>query len=221
MNPADSLHGLLAEIVVKLDVTTVIDVGANRGDFARMVRNEAGFGGRIVSFEPQRDVFAELSAAAAEDARWETRRLGIGAADGTQTLRRFAGCRLASLWEMNDEGRRLLHESAERGEEDVEVRTLAGLWDELGLEDERVLLKSDTQGFELEVLTGAGPRLEDVLALLLEVAVTPTYEGTPDWRTVIDATIDAGFVPSGLYLVNRAPELRAVEFDYVAVRPRN
>ena len=215
----DSLAGLLRNVVDTLGVTTALDVGANRGDFARLLRGDAGFRGRIVSFEPQTGVFDALASAAAADPAWEAYRLAVGAADGTQTLRRFAGSELASLWDMNDEGRRLLHGSPERGEEHVDVRTLAGLWDELALDGERVLLKADTQGYELEVLAGARPRLDDIVALVLEVAVTPLYEGTPDWRTVIDATIDAGFVASGLYLVNRAPDLRAIEFDYVAVRP--
>jgi FkbM family methyltransferase len=218
--PPDSLAGLLGDVVAKLGVTAALDVGANRGDFARLLRDRAAFGGRIVSFEPQREVFERLAAETAADPRWEARRLAVGAADTTQTLRRFAGSELASLWAMNDDGRRLLHGSPERGEEEVEVRTLAGLWDELALDRERVLLKADTQGFELEVLAGAGSRLDEIVALVLEVAVTPLYAGTPDWRTVIDATTEAGFVPSGLYLVNRAPDLRAIEFDYVAVRPR-
>lgn len=217
--PADSLGSLLAAVVGRLGVTAALDVGANRGDFARLLRGEARFAGRILSFEPQRDVFPALAAEAARDPRWEAHRLAIGETDDVRRLRRFAGSELASLWAMNADGRRLLHGSPERGEEEVQLRSLTGLWARLGLDGERVLLKVDTQGYELEVLRGAGPRLADVVALVLEVAVTPLYGGTPDWRTVIDVTVDAGFVPSGLYLVNRAPDLRAIEFDYVAVRP--
>ena len=59
----------------RLDVRTIIDVGANAGQFARSIQSEFP-AARILSFEPQREPFRRL-----EDWGGEP---GAGAGDGVQ-----------------------------------------------------------------------------------------------------------------------------------------
>src|SRR5687767_3589170 len=66
-------------------VNCVIDVGAHAGQYGERLR-AGGYRGRIVSFEPTPDGFAELEAAAARDDRWRVRRLALGREDGTTTM---------------------------------------------------------------------------------------------------------------------------------------
>jgi len=214
----DTLGRLLARVFAARAVTAVVDVGAHDGGYGRFLRESVGWTGRIVSFEPQAAAFERLAAAAASDPAWEAHRLGLGARAGRETLSLHAGSTLASLHPMNAAGDEILEGSPPRGSEEVQVSTLRREWRRLGLVDETVFLKTDTQGFDLEVLRGAGPRLREVVGLQAEVAVLPLYEGAPAWRDVIAWIERRGFAVSGLYIVNRAADLRAVEFDFVAVR---
>jgi FkbM family methyltransferase len=52
-------------------VDLVVDVGANIGQYGRLLR-DWGYDGRILSFEPMRDEYAVLSRVADADGWWET-----------------------------------------------------------------------------------------------------------------------------------------------------
>jgi FkbM family methyltransferase len=178
-------------------VTAVVDVGAHEGGYGRFLRAEVGWTGRIVSFEPQGAAFERLAAAAAANPAWEVQRLGLGARAGRETLSLQAGSTLASLHAMNAAGEEILQRSPPSEREEVRVSTLRREWRRLGVEDETVFLKTETQGFDLEVLRGAGPQLRKVVALQAEVAVLPLYEGRRRGGTSSRGSSGAALRPAG------------------------
>src|SRR5208283_1498941 len=62
-------------------IDTVLDVGANVGQFALALRAH-GYKRRILSFEPLSDAFAQLSARARMDHDWECIQSAIGDCEG-------------------------------------------------------------------------------------------------------------------------------------------
>jgi FkbM family methyltransferase len=172
------------ELIAEQAIATVVDVGANEGLFARRLRDE-GFGGRIVSFEPLSSAFALLEAASANDPSWECRQLALGANSGEATLNVARNLASSSFLPM-DSG---LPEAEPRlayvGREKCSVSTLDALAPDLFQPQERVYLKLDVQGFELEVLRGAAATLDRVLALDVELSQTVLYEGAPLMAEVV------------------------------------
>jgi hypothetical protein len=83
---------------------------------------------------------------------------------------------------------------------------------------DRIYLKMDTQGWDLEVLKGAQGALGQVIALQTEVAVQPIYDEMPVMQESIAAIADYGFIPSGFFPVHLDVQMAAIEFDFVAVR---
>ena len=62
--------------------SVMLDVGANRGQFARNLL-KAGYQGRIVSFEPLAEAYAKLTQAAAGRKNWQVyRRAALGSRSG-------------------------------------------------------------------------------------------------------------------------------------------
>ncbi len=213
----------VGQVLRRLGVTCVLDVGANRGQYAVRLR-EAGYTGRIVSFEPLDHLADQVEAAAADDPEWTVVRCALGREDSESEIHVDTGKgTLSSMLPASDFGRswnqRLREEPTVQT---IQVRRLDGLWDSVlaGLDEPRVFLKLDTQGFDLEAFAGAGDRVADVLAMQSELASMPIYEGMPSMTEALQTYQDAGFVLSGLFPVGvHKPTLGVIEFDAVMVRP--
>jgi len=202
-------------------VNCVLDVGANIGQYALRLR-ESGWTGRIVSFEPVPHVFEELAAAAADDPDWLVRNVGLGREDAEATIHVDSGKgTMSSLLTASDYGAKWSRKLATTSPLTVQVRRLESMLPELldGLDDPRVYLKLDTQGYDLEAFLGAGTGLDAVVAMQSEISSVPIYDGMPDLTTALDTYRSHGFDLAGCWPVSyeRATH-RALEFDAVMVR---
>jgi FkbM family methyltransferase len=181
-----------AELARAYDVNLVLDVGANDGAFGRALR-AAGYRGRIVSFEPQQVAFAELERAATALPPWTSKRVALGAAVGDAELHVAGNSSSSSLLPMTGRHVASSPESRVIGTERVPVTTLDELRAELVGADDRIYLKVDVQGFELEVLRGAETTLQGVALLCAELSFEALYEGAPVYSDVIDHLAERGF----------------------------
>lgn len=87
--------------------------------------------------------------------------------------------------------------------QNVEVRRLDGLWEALVSPGDVAFLKSDTQGYDLKVLAGAGTCLSSISGLLLEVSIINFYQSEPRISEMLDHVEGFGFDPSGFFPVAR------------------
>ncbi len=159
-------------------IDTVLDVGANAGQFGEHLR-WIGYQGRIISFEPGAVAFTHLTETAANDPGWEILNFGLGAAPGRAPFHISENTQSSSLLEMLPKHVESAPDSKYVGQEEIEIRTLDSIFDEICKPGENVYLKIDTQGFEAEVLKGAESSLPRINTLELELSLVPLYEGAP------------------------------------------
>jgi FkbM family methyltransferase len=167
-----------AELIAERAIDAVVDVGANEGLFAKRLRDE-GFTGRIVSFEPLSSAFVLLALASAPDPKWECLRLALGATTGEATLNVAGNLASSSFLPIDRELTEAEPRLAYVGKEECSLSTLDTLAPDLFQPEERLYLKLDVQGFELEVLRGAKATLKHVVVLDVELSQTQLYEGAP------------------------------------------
>ena len=220
---AHQLDWALDAVLRSRDVNCIIDVGGNRGHFGQLVRT-LGYTGRIVSFEPSPSTLPALAAVAARDANWEVRPVGLSSAPGTAELRLYEGPELDSLLAALPGVVDQIPIIAEVGTATVTLSTLAIEYPTVvaGLDEPRVLLKSDTQGHDAEVLLGAKGLPREVVAVLVELSAQPIYDGQPRMTKVMDVLLDDGFTPVAFQpLFQSSDGLRIVELDGLFMRPES
>lgn len=217
---SDRAEHILARMLTNFPVDLCIDVGANQGQWATETRR-SGFKGDIISCEPGAGAFAALHKASGNDPRWYIVPTALGAANTEAALKTFGGKGdLNSLREpAAPEDAGAFKHIKVVGEETVEVRTLDAVLDEMGIASDRpMILKSDTQGYDLEVLLGAKQRLGQCIGLVLEMNCLRIYDGAPDHREMADFVYDAGFELYGISPVTRDKDTRLIEYDGFFVR---
>lgn len=204
-------------------IDCVLDVGANRGQFRDMLRTSVRYSGAIHSFEPVSTYARALEARAEDDPAWTIHACALGRTAGQAQINLTSSPGLPSLLQPDLPAMHKLLPGPRvtiTGTETITVRRL----DEAARgirnlnEDSRVFLKLDTQGFDMEVLVGAGSFLGRIVALQTELSIQPIYRDMPDYRSVLAFLEQQGFVISSLVPVTLDSQLRAVELDCVMVR---
>jgi FkbM family methyltransferase len=221
---AYSLSAHLLQLFQRLRINCVLDVGAHHGVYGQLLRN-LGYRGRIVSFESIPENFALLERQRAGDRQWHTHRWALGNQPGTAEITVRRGTDFTSFRAPNQYGQEQFGSSLEAERvEVVEVKRLDSVLEEClaGIEQPRVFLKIDTQGFDREVLEGAGQQLGLITALQTELSVKPLYEGmSTSLLDMIAFLQEHGFELTGLFPVtwDATDQLRVIEFDCVMCRP--
>jgi len=157
-------------------ITTVLDIGANVGQYARSLRR-AGFTGRIISVEPLAGAFVELQRHAAGDAGWLTLNAAVGRTAGTLDIHVSQNSYSSSALDITNAHLAGDPTSAYVDVQTARMVTVVDLLAEHDVDPGRTLLKIDTQGFEREVLDGAGEHAAEFAALQLEISFVELYSG--------------------------------------------
>lgn len=204
-------------------IATVIDVGANRGQFASEVL-KGGFKGRVISFEALPDVHRLL---AEEASRWGGRwtvapRCALSNEAGTARFHVADNLASSSLLPPLD----VLGRSGVHFDQHAAVEVPCARLDEVLVGDltceAPIFLKLDVQGAEAKVLQGATRVLHQVVGLLLEMSTAPLYEGQATSRDMDAWLLDQGFELWDIEPGFRSPDLgRLYQFDGIYFRARS
>ena len=200
-------------------VDTVFDIGANTGDSGQYLRN-LGFGGKIVSFEPVSAVYRQLAARAANDPLWVCENIALGEAPGERRIHiSGAGGVSSSLLASTGHLEAVAPELATVGSELVRVETLQSIVERHYPQGSRLFLKIDAQGYEKQILEGAGPQLQRVVGMRIEVSLVRSYEDAPLITDMLPYLAGLGYRLCGIEEAWSNPETQEVyEMDAMLFR---
>ena len=201
--------------IVDLAPETVVDIGVNHGQFLHLARR-LWPAAKIVGVEPDASLAAKADGIYADDDTVTIESCAVGAADGEIEFFVTANDQNSSIHQPSD----AFHDDREKDgvvrTEKIPLKRLDGLLD--GYKGP-MMLKIDVQGAELEVLQGAGDRLDDVSAIVIESPFEQAYEGAAGFDDIYRFLTAKGFRYEGaLGQLNSKKTGRVRQEDSVYVR---
>ena len=187
-------YQVLRELLRESKPSIVLDVGANVGQFGELVL-AAGFDGDLVSFEAIPEVHSKLVEHARKTgSSWTVAPCAaLGRVRGEAVINLAGNSVSSSLLPMRRAHVDAAPESAYIGQKTVKVERLDELASALIPATGPVMIKIDTQGYELEVLEGATALLPRTTAIQLELSLMPLYKGAPEFADAVTWVRSHGF----------------------------
>jgi FkbM family methyltransferase len=191
-----------AKLLRERGIRTVLDGGANNGQYAARLR-QLGYGEEIISVEPIPRVFNLLKERTLRDSRWTCVNAALARERGSLTLNVAPISEVSSVLFATG----AVNTEEWRATDTISVPALRV--DDLLRDHEYHFIKLDLQGYEMEALKGAGAALERTVAIEVELSTVPLYQG-------------AVLLPEmAVYLADRGYSLFSVEpalVDYASGR---
>lgn len=181
----------------RLNFATVLDIGANTGQFADDARKLSA-AAMIYSFEPLRECFDLLRDGHAADPRFKAFHMALGDEAGEVVMHKNEYSQSSSLLPMAELHKSAFPQTRNVAPEKVRVACLDVIAAELNLQ-RPLLVKIDVQGFEAKVIAGAKKTLELADVLIVETSVEPLYEGQSLFDDVYRMLFHLGFRYRGNY----------------------
>jgi FkbM family methyltransferase len=219
-NAVESPTARLAHQMTMHGIDLALDVGANDGGYGRLLRS-LHYAGDILSFEPLSSAHTALQRATEKDPHWfVASRMALGETDGEIQINIAGNSASSSILPMADLHRAAAPVSAYVGSEEVPLHRLDTIDHPAIARAGAMLLKIDTQGYEMPVLRGAIALLPKVKGIQLELSTAVLYEGQTTYMDVIQWLQSHGYALWNLLPGFTDPESgRMLQFDGIFFRP--
>ena len=181
--------------VREANFSTVLDIGANVGQFARCIRCVLPTA-HIFSFEPVPDCFWSLEQNMKGAENFTAVNIGLGDQSGMLQFERNAFAPASSFLKMTELHKKAFPESRETEIVSVRIERLDDIRSRFRLEAP-LLVKIDVQGYEDRVLNGGHETIKEADFMVIETSFAGLYEGQPDFDDINSIVRKLGFRYAG------------------------
>jgi len=216
--PLDIYGKLVAPWLQAFKFVTIVDVGANVGQFA-LAANAVWPEAQIYSFEPLPDCHQQLLARLSQVKNFTGFNVGLGDRPGSLVFEKNAFSASSSFLKMAPMHKLEFPHTQDSQRVTVEIKRLDDVAAELTLRGP-LLLKIDVQGFEDKVLMGAEATIQKAEVIVIESSFEVLYEDQPLFDDIYRAMMHRGFVYKGAMDQLVSPkDGRPLQTDAIFMRP--
>ena len=192
--PFDHYRELNKAWLVSGNIKSVLDVGANKGQFAKLAREVFPLA-NIYSFEPLPECFEALQKALPGDKNFFSYNQAAGNSESMLEFFRSVHSPSSSFLQMEELHKEAFPESS-KGQETKAIQVKVDTLDNFFATEkpvQNILLKIDVQGFEGEVIAGATNMLKYVKVVILEMSLVKLYKDQPLFHDIYTMMYNHGF----------------------------
>ena len=199
-----------------MEIETLVDVGAHRGNFSLDILNYFSIK-KAFLFEPNSLLVRQsLIPLSKEYGNLEVFQFALGSRNSNATLNVSANDGLSSsVLRMKKLHLETAPESKYEFKSEITVRKLDDI---IPQKLRNILLKIDTQGYELEVLKGSTKTLKNCNVVIVEISFDELYQYGTSALEVMSFLQTAGFKIFQIYPVLTLPNGRWLQADAVFIR---
>jgi FkbM family methyltransferase len=200
-------------VLKNLNSDFIVDVGANRGQFA-LVSRKIFPDAKIHSFEPLDEPAKIFETVFLEDSNVHLHRCAIGSENKTMAIHVSEHDDSSSLLPIGKKQSELFPHT---GESEIRETLVQPLFEAISIDEisSNALLKIDVQGFELEVLKGCQSTLSKFTHVYVECSFIELYEGQALANEIIDFLHKNNFVLIGIHNTYYSRNGQAVQADFL------
>ncbi len=201
-----------------LQIGSLIDVGANVGQFSLLARTFHP-NIQIHAFEPLPLVSARFERLFARDQNMHLHRIAAGEMSGAADIHVSARPDSSSLLPITDLQSKIFPGTAQASVATIRIERIDDVLQGVILNDP-LMIKLDVQGFELSALKGMPKLLQRAHYVYAELSFMELYQGQPLAHEVVAWLAVAGFRFSGAYNPTHATDGSAVQVDILFTKIR-
>lgn len=179
-------------ILKEYNIDALIDIGANKGQFAKEIR-KFGYANKIVSFEPLTDIYSLIKLKSDKDDKWVVVQKAIGNYDGETEINVAKNTASSSILDILPIHIENAPDSVFIKKDKVPISRIDTIINEYTDENDRLFIKSDTQGYEKNVIEGCEKILDRVYGFQLELSLQSMYEGEPAFNELLNLLVSKGY----------------------------
>lgn len=179
----------------EMNIKTVLDIGANEGQFALMIRKLLPQVA-ICSFEPIPACYAKLVTGFKSDPVFKAFNIAVGDKEEKLEMNVNDFSPSSSLLEIDNLHIENFKHTAHAKKQQIQVKTLDSLQVELNLV-KPYLVKIDTQGYEDKVIKGGQQVLAEADVIFVELSYRSLYKGQTLFDDIYNELVRLGFAYHG------------------------
>jgi len=179
-------------IFQELGIRTLLDIGANVGQYATEARNIFK-DAYIYSFEPLKDCYEELRMNMNGDIKFQAINVALGDKTGEARINHNQHSPASSLLQLCDLHCQHFAFAVDTKPETVRIERLDDLAKALKLEVP-LMIKIDVQGFEDKVISGGQETIKKAKVLVIETSFEKLYDGQVLFDDIYQKVKELGFV---------------------------
>jgi len=203
-----------------LNIQTIIDCGANKGQFAKLSSDLFPLA-KLFCFEPMELAFDELNLwAKTQNGRVHCFKLALGDVEGEIEMHLHdEHTQSSSILTTTSHAHQIYPQTKKQSIQKVGLSTLDNALNPYISEmPQNILLKLDVQGYEDRVLKGGVEILKKASACILEVSLDSLYEGQADFYQLTSFLSEMNYIYAGNLDQIYGPDGRIVFFDALYIK---